>query len=108
MDSLKTNAAEYRHLKDDSSNVQLTGPYPQENLHFSMDAMPKYKEMLTDEYYQSCVPLTCENLFEQMDKCLHLEQPQEPNVTRLMDMRIANHQRPKKQRCFSRNDENQP
>lgn len=51
--------------------------FPQENVHFSMDAMPKYKEMLTDEYYQSCVPLTYENLFEQMDQCLHLEKKEE-------------------------------
>lgn len=51
--------------------------YPQENVHFSMDAMPEYKEMLTDEYYNTCVPLSYENLFQLMDECLHLDQKED-------------------------------
>ena len=51
--------------------------YPQENVHFSIDAMSEYKKMLTDEYYPSCVPLSYENLFDQMEECLHLEKKEE-------------------------------
>lgn len=51
--------------------------YPQENIHFSMDAMPKYKSFLTDEQYSSFVPLSYENLFERMRECLNLEHKEE-------------------------------
>ena len=51
--------------------------FPQENVHFSMDAMPEYKEKLTDEYYNSCVPLSYENLFDLMGECLCLEKKEE-------------------------------
>lgn len=42
--------------------------YPQANVHFSLDAMPCYKRLLTPEGYQSCVPLSYENLFELIDR----------------------------------------
>ncbi len=68
-----------------ASMVQHKGPeaiynftsitlYPQGNVHFSLDAMPKYKEMLKDEYKDSFVPLSYETLFQKMEECLNMEQ----------------------------------
>lgn len=51
--------------------------YPQENIHFSMDAMPKYKELLKDEQSHTCIPLSYENLFEWMKRYLRLTQKDE-------------------------------
>lgn len=51
--------------------------YPQENIHFSLDAMPKYKAMLRPEHYNSFVPLSYENLFAEMENFLNLEQKDE-------------------------------
>lgn len=51
--------------------------YPQENIHFSLDAMPKYKAMLKPEHYNSFVPLSYENLFQRMEECLNMEQKDE-------------------------------
>jgi len=51
--------------------------YPQENIHFSMDAMPKYKNLLTDEQSYTCIPLSYENLFEWMNRHLQLKQKDE-------------------------------
>jgi len=51
--------------------------YPQENIHFSLDAMTKYKAMLKPEHYNSFVPLSYENLFAEMENFLNLEHKEE-------------------------------
>lgn len=51
--------------------------YPQENIHFSLDAMPKYKALLKPEHYNSFVPLSYENLFAEMETFLNLEHKEE-------------------------------
>ena len=51
--------------------------YPQENIHFSLDAMPAYKSMLTDEAAHTCVPLSYENLFDYMERYLNVEKKDE-------------------------------
>ena len=51
--------------------------YPQENIHFSLDAMPLYKVLLKPEHYNSFVPLSYENLFQRMEECLNMEQKDE-------------------------------
>lgn len=51
--------------------------YPQENIHFSLDAMPAYKELLTDDSANTCIPLSYENLFDYMERSLNMEQKTE-------------------------------
>lgn len=51
--------------------------YPQGNVHFSMNAMPAYMNLLKEEHYQSFVPLSYENMFDWMNKHLHLEHKNE-------------------------------
>ena len=51
--------------------------YPQENIHFSICAMPEYKKLLRDEQSHTCIPLSYENLFDWMNRHLHLEQKDE-------------------------------
>ena len=51
--------------------------YPQENIHFSLDTMPAYKELLADESSNTCIPLSYENLFDYMERSLNLEQMNE-------------------------------
>lgn len=51
--------------------------YPQENIHFSLDAMPKYKALLRPEHYNSFVPISYENLFAEMETFLNLELKEE-------------------------------
>lgn len=51
--------------------------YPQENIHFSLDAMPAYKKLLTDKAAHTCVPLSYENLFDYIEQHLHVEQKDE-------------------------------
>ncbi len=51
--------------------------YPQENIHFSLDTMPAYKELLADESSNTCIPLSYENLFDYMERSLNLEQKNE-------------------------------
>ena len=51
--------------------------FPQENIHFSLDAMPQYKALLKPEHYNSFVPLSYENLFAEMETILNLEQKDE-------------------------------
>lgn len=47
--------------------------YPSQNVHFSLDAVPKYQEFLTKEHYNEFVPVTYETLFKIMDE--HLSVP---------------------------------
>ena len=64
-------------LHSDIANFISITLYPQENIHFSLDAMPKYKEMLRDEHHNSFVPLSYGTLFQRMRECLNMEQKDE-------------------------------
>lgn len=53
--------------------------FPSLNVHFSIDALPKYKGtdgnngLLSDEGFETCIPLTYEHLFDLMKKDLSLD-----------------------------------
>ena len=51
--------------------------YPQENIHFSLDAMPAYKQLLADYASNTCIPLSYENLFTYIERSLDMEQKNE-------------------------------
>lgn len=61
-------------IHGDISNFTSITLYPQENIHFSLDAMPAYRKLLRRECLNSCIPLSYENLFDWMEKCLHVPQ----------------------------------
>lgn len=60
-------------LKGDIMKFTSVTLFPFKNVHFSLDAMPKYKEFLTDEHENEFVPITYESLFKMMEK--HLSVP---------------------------------
>lgn len=47
--------------------------YPQANVHFNEDAMPKYKELLSEVGQRSFVALTYEELFDLLEKYIDIE-----------------------------------
>ena len=51
--------------------------FPSHNVHFSLDAIPKYQEFLTDEHYSEFIPVTYETLFKMMDKYLSVPNKKE-------------------------------
>lgn len=60
-------------LKGDIRKFTSVTLFPARNVHFSLDAMPKYQEFLIKEHYNEFVPLTYETLFKMMDE--HLTVP---------------------------------
>ena len=42
------------------------------NIHFSLDAMPAYKELLADDSANTCIPLSYENLFDSITLAMAL------------------------------------
>lgn len=47
--------------------------YPQENIHFSMDAMPTYQELLNERGRSTFIALNYETMFELMAQHLHVD-----------------------------------
>ena len=54
--------------------------YPEANIHFHNDAMPKYYELLSETGKDTFIPLTYEELFNLMDKFLNVENGKEWNM----------------------------
>ena len=48
--------------------------YPQENIHFSMDAMPGYQALLSDSGRSTFIAINYETMFDLMAQHLHVEQ----------------------------------
>lgn len=51
--------------------------YPQLNVHFSVSAMPGYKQLLSDKGFDTCIPVTYERLFDLMNKYFTLKEKDE-------------------------------
>ena len=60
-------------LKGDIAKFTSMTIFPKANVHFYNDAMPKYKELLSDTGVNSFIPLTYEELFDLMKKYLKVE-----------------------------------
>lgn len=58
---------------DDIARFTSVTLYPQENIHFSLDAMPAYKKLLADNATNTCIPLSYENLFTYMERSFNME-----------------------------------
>ena len=48
--------------------------FPEANVHFSEDAMPKYAELLSDAGRESFVALTYERLFKLMERYFKIDE----------------------------------
>lgn len=65
-------------LKGDVKNFYSVTLFPLLNVHFSKDAMPKYKGtmghegLLSEKGFATCIPLTYEHLFDLMDKYIRI------------------------------------
>ena len=60
-------------LKGDIAKFTSMTIFPKANVHFYNDAMPRYKELLSDTGVDSFIPLTYEELFDLMKKYLKVE-----------------------------------
>lgn len=60
-------------LNGDIKHFTSITVYPKSNVHFSIDAMPGYIELLSPEGRKSFKPLTYEELFKLMDEQLNVE-----------------------------------
>lgn len=51
--------------------------FPQENVHFNINAMPAYQKLLTDKAKTTCIPICYDRLFNLMEKYLNVEKKDE-------------------------------
>ena len=61
-------------LHNDIAQFTSVTIYPEGNVHFSRDAMPAYKQMLKDEYANTCIPISYESMFDLMNRHLHMKE----------------------------------